>query len=90
MNVKDLGTLSGEILLFGGVYGNLQALEALMAWADARSISNNARIHVGDIAAYCADPVACVAVLRARSIAAIKGNVEAQLAADQDLSLIHI
>lgn len=81
MQIRDLGRLEGEILLFGGIYGNLQALEAMMAWADTRGIVPEARIHTGDIAAYCADPAACVDAMARLGVASIKGNVEEQLVA---------
>jgi hypothetical protein len=35
-SIKDIGLLKGKVLVFGGVYSNLQALEAIkkLAFAD--------------------------------------------------------
>jgi hypothetical protein len=35
---KNIGTLKGPLLVFGGVYSNLQALQALQALAQERGI----------------------------------------------------
>ncbi|WP_134012057.1 hypothetical protein [Litoreibacter halocynthiae] len=35
-NIRDLGELTGEVILFGGVYSNLQALDALIEIVSAR------------------------------------------------------
>jgi len=77
----DLGTLFGRVLIGGGAYGNLQALTAFDRLAHELGIPAGNVIHNGDIAAYCADPGACIELARARGWPAIKGNVEAQLAA---------
>ena len=37
--IEDLGKLSGKILIFGGVYSNLQALEALKQIAEKENIA---------------------------------------------------
>lgn len=80
MRIEDLGKLDGQVLLFGGIYSNLQALTALWARADRLNIPESQRICTGDIAAYCADAGACVAfVMDARS-PVLKGNCEEQLA----------
>ncbi len=78
--ISDLGDLSGEVLLFGGPYSNLQALGAMMALADARDIDAHRRICTGDIVAYCGDPVACVAKMRQIASPVARGNCEVQLA----------
>lgn len=80
----DLGPLSGRVLIGGGAYGNLQALTAFDRLALDLGIASGNVIHNGDIAAYCADPAACIALARTRGWVAIKGNVEAQLAAGLD------
>lgn len=67
------------MLLCGGVYGNLQALEALLDEAARRDIPENHIIHTGDVIAYCGDPEASAARLRGSDIRAIKGNVEEQI-----------
>ncbi len=76
----DLGILFGRVLIGGGAYGNLQALEAFDRLAGELGIPSGNVIHNGDIAAYCADPAPCIELARERGWAAIRGNVEAQLA----------
>ncbi len=72
----DLGVLSGPILLFGGAYSNLQALEALRAEAIRRGIPAERVICTGDSIGYCADPNESIALLRDWGVHAIAGNVE--------------
>ncbi len=78
MQIKDLGEISGPVLLFGGVYGNLQALLAVLKVANELSA---VLVCTGDIVAYCADGEACCEVFRAQNIATIAGNCERNLAA---------
>lgn len=73
--IRDLGTLDGELLLFGGVYSNLQALRALL---DLGFPAERA-IFTGDVVAYGADALACAEVLAAYGCASIRGNCEVQL-----------
>jgi predicted phosphodiesterase len=68
------------VLIFGGVYSNLQALEALMAEAGRRGIEPSNMVCTGDIVAYGADASACVDMIRYMGIACIAGNCEEQLA----------
>ncbi len=77
MKITDLGVLDGPLLLFGGPYSNLQALQALLdIGADA--------ICTGDVVAYGADGEACVSLMREAGIPTVKGNCEAQLAEGAD------
>lgn len=78
--IRDLGELSGEVLLFGGPYSNLQATEALLAEASRRGIAPGNMICTGDVVAYCGDPVATIAAIRASGCAVVAGNTEIQLA----------
>jgi len=71
----DLGTIDGAVTLFGGPYSNLQALEALAGVVQGEAICT------GDLVAYCADPMASVARVRAMGAAVVAGNCERQLAA---------
>jgi predicted phosphodiesterase len=82
LRIQDLGVLEGEVLLFGGVYSNLQALEALLEVARLRRIFSQNAICTGDVVAYCADAQACVARIRAFGCPVLAGNCEVQLAAD--------
>ena len=81
MNVKDLGELSGPLLLFGGGYSNLQAIEALEREARRLEIPASQMICTGDVVAYCADAEASVVAIRDLGCAVIAGNCEKQVAA---------
>lgn len=76
---KHLGTLTGELLVFGGVYSNLQALEKLIAIASVQNISPENIICTGDIVGYCAQPEEVVETIKRWGIHCIVGNVELQL-----------
>ena len=54
--IIDLGKISGKTLLFGGVYSNLQALEALKQIAEKENINPENCFCTGDIVGYCAQP----------------------------------
>lgn len=82
--VKDLGVLEGKILVFGGVYSNLQALEGLIAIAQDLDIPPSNVICTGDILGYCAQPEECVQQIRQWGIHSIAGNVEIQLRNRED------
>ena len=73
---KDIGTLTGRVLVFGGAYSNLQALRALRAKADELGIPGHNVISTGDAIGYCADPNECLALLQDWGCHAIAGNVE--------------
>ena len=73
---KDIGILTGEVLVFGGVYSNLQALEAVQAFAKTRDIKPGNVVCTGDIVGYCADPTPCIELVRDWGCHAIAGNVE--------------
>lgn len=79
-NVRDIGAFTEPVLVFGGVYGNLEAFDALSSAAAELGIPAERMIHTGDVAAYCADTYACAAKLKELGCHAIKGNVEDQLA----------
>ncbi|HAD98403.1 MAG TPA: diadenosine tetraphosphatase [Cryomorphaceae bacterium] len=77
--MKDLGTLEGKLLLFGGVYSNLQALEKLMKLAGEEGVEPSNIICTGDIVGYCAQPEETVNLFREWGVHAIAGNVEQNL-----------
>jgi len=81
MTVADFGSFTGPVLLCGGAVSNLEALEGLEAQARRHGIAPDHIIHTGDMIAYCADPAAAALFVAERGWRAIKGNVEAQLAA---------
>lgn len=69
------------LLVFGGPYSNLRALEAMMREAQARGIAASHVICTGDVVAYGAEPRETVAVIRDWGCHVIKGNCEESLAA---------
>ncbi len=71
----------GPVLVFGGPYSNLQATDALFAAATALRIPPHRMVCTGDVVAYGADPVACVARLRTAGVAVVAGNCEERLGA---------
>lgn len=81
--IKHIGQLKGPLLVFGGVYSNLQALEALQQVAKDQAIPASNIICTGDIVAYCAQPEECVQAIKNWGIHCIAGNVEIQLSTGQ-------
>ncbi len=82
--ITDLEQLDGEVLLFGGVYSNVQALEAVTQAADLRNIPTFNRICTGDMVGYCADTYAVLDRMIGDSLGIrVAGNVEKQLAEGQ-------
>lgn len=77
--VRDIGTLKGEVLIFGGVYSNLQALESLYEIAQEKEIPASNIICTGDMVGYCAQPVEVLEFIKTWGIHVILGNVEIQL-----------
>lgn len=82
--IKHIGTKNGKLLLFGGVYSNLQALEQLISIAKTEGISPENCISTGDITGYCAQPEETIQLFREWGALSIAGNVELQLANDSE------
>ncbi|MFK5971680.1 MAG: metallophosphoesterase family protein [Flavobacteriaceae bacterium] len=82
--IKHLGKLKGKVLLFGGVYSNLQALEGLIQLAKDKDIDPQNCICTGDIVGYCAEPKETVQLFQEWGAQSISGNVELQLSAAAD------
>ncbi len=78
MRIRDLGTLTGRPVLFGGPYSNLQATRAFLR--RARTLGG-ALICTGDVVGYGADPLATLTALHKAGAVVVAGNVERQLAA---------
>lgn len=78
-DIRDLGDLTGDVLLFGGVYSNAQAFEALLSIAAQRGIPAERCVFTGDVVAYGADALSCAKRLSAFGCPAILGNCEQQL-----------
>jgi len=83
-DIADFGRFTGPVLLCGGAVSNLEALEGFESQACRRGIAPDHIIHTGDVIAYCADAAKAAAFVAERGWRAIKGNVEAQLAAAAD------
>ncbi|MBO0953300.1 metallophosphoesterase family protein [Fibrella forsythiae] len=81
---QELGTRRGRLLVFGGPYSNLQALEALRAIADQLGIPPENIFCTGDIVGYCAQPEESVQLVREWGIQAIQGNVEQNIIRGED------
>lgn len=77
--IEHIDKLSGRVLLFGGVYSNLQALEKLKSLAEYENISPENCICTGDIVGYCAQPEETVQLFKLWKPRSIAGNVEVQL-----------
>lgn len=82
--INNIGQLSGKILLFGGIYSNLQALEALITVAESENIPPENCICTGDIVGYCAQPEETIQRFKKWNAKSILGNVEIQLKNDED------
>lgn len=77
-DVQDLGDLDGgPVLLFGGAYSNLQALQAMLRVArDDLRIPPERTIHTGDVIAYCAQPRETAELLHSSRVHCLMGNCE--------------
>jgi predicted phosphodiesterase len=78
---EDLGEFDSPVLLFGGVYSNLEALEAVLTLAkDQLQIPPERVIHTGDVVAYCANPVQATDLLISSGFHCLMGNCEESIA----------
>ena len=82
--IKDIGKLTGKVLVFGGVYSNFQALQKMKQISEDLSILPENVICTGDVVAYCAQPEESVQEVINWGIHTIAGNVEIQLSEGQD------
>ena len=79
MKHRDFGHMDGPVVLFGGPYSNLQAMEALVSAIDGRDA-----VCTGDIMAYCAQPNETMRVFSEQGYPCVAGNCEAQLIENAD------
>ena len=79
LKIKNLGDLVAPVVVFGGPYSNLHALQAMQARCEAMGISSQNIICTGDAAAYCAHPEECIQFLRDWGIHVLAGNCEINL-----------
>jgi len=89
-NALDLGELFSSsasdipVLLFGGAYSNLQALQAIKKQAEQLGISSDRCICTGDIVAYCAKAAETVAEIRDWGVHCLMGNCEESFSTDAE------
>ena len=82
--IKQLGDTNNKLLFFGGVYSNLQALQAMQQWAVANDFTSENIFCTGDILGYCAQPMECIELISKWGIHCIAGNVELQVRNGED------
>lgn len=82
--IKNLGKLNGKLLFLGGVYSNLQSLQALQNWAVQNNYLPDKIFCTGDSPGYCAQPLECIQLIKEWGIHSIAGNVELQLRNNKD------
>lgn len=58
--------------ILADVHANLQALEATLAWLDARKVDD--LVCLGDVVGYGGDPERCVEIVRERCSVTVRGN----------------
>lgn len=75
-DVAELGTMDGPVLVFGGAYSNLHALEAMLTVARDLGIPAERTIHTGDVVAYCAHALESTAMLKDSGVHCLMGNCE--------------
>lgn len=68
-----------HILVFGGAYSNLQAVERLKEISDFLGFGSSRIVCTGDVAGYCAQPEETVQFVKNWGINVLAGNVEVQL-----------
>ncbi len=81
---SHIGTLTDRVLVFGGVYSNLQALTALQVVAKREGIPPDHILCTGDVVGYCAEPEKAVQAIKAWGIHCMAGNVELNLRDEAD------
>ena len=78
--MTDLAKLQAPVLVFGGPYANVRALQALTARAAQLGIPPSRAICTGDVVAYCVEPEETTAAIREWGCRVVAGNCEEQLA----------
>jgi predicted phosphodiesterase len=80
MKLKNLGSITEKLLVFGGPYSNLAATRALQARASELDIPAERIICTGDMVAYCAEPEQTLELIQQWGIHVVMGNCEEALA----------
>lgn len=71
---------TAPVLVFGGPYSNVRAVEAMRRRAATLGLTAAQTICTGDVVAYCAEPEETIAAMRDWGCHMIAGNCEEQLA----------
>lgn len=73
-------TLNMRFAVIADIHANLEALKAVLE--DARKCGCDRHAFLGDFVGYCADPKACVDIVRAMKAPCVKGNHDEYCASD--------
>lgn len=76
MKIEKRDDYNEPILVFGGPYSNLQALEAIQGVAKAQGIAPSHVFCTGDIVAYYSQPSECIDLIQKWGINVVQGNCE--------------
>lgn len=79
---SDPIVMDGPVLVYGGTYGNLLATLALLKEAERLGVPRERMVCTGDVAAYCAEPLATAGVVRRFGGHVVMGNCEESLGND--------
>ena len=82
MQIHNLDTREGRMLIFGGPYSNYAATRAIYDQAQKLEIPAGNVICTGDLVAYCGEPNATIDLIRDWGIPVVLGNCEESLAAN--------
>ena len=72
-----------QFAIFGGIHANLEALQAVLADAEAHAATHY--VCLGDIVGYNANPHECVELVRKLECPVVKGNHDEQASIVDDL-----
>jgi len=83
-NVRDLGSLQGPVLLFGGPYSNLLATQAMRKAASSLNIPDANVICTGDVVAYAGEPFETTNAIMDWGVPTVMGNCEESFGGEAD------
>jgi predicted phosphodiesterase len=72
-----------RLAIFGDIHANLEALNAMLADAQAQGVTDY--VCLGDIVGYAANPHECVEIVRGLGCPVVKGNHDEQASVTEDL-----
>lgn len=72
-----------KFAILADIHANLEALQAVLQHATEQNCTNYA--FLGDIVGYCADPKACIDIVRGMKAPCVKGNHDEYCASDEPL-----